>query len=380
MKLYICIVLYYVLSMVIEKILHNRLNRKIWVLIIVLPLLILSAFRAPTVGNDTFNYYRSYMMVSQEAFFSPSQSRLELGYIFYMRLIALFGFSYLGFQIITSTFIMFSVSRFIYKYSSNMAFSFFIFITARMFFNSMNISRQFLSIAILLFSIDFIKERKFIKFTIFVLLATSIHFTSIVFFVVYPLSYIKFNAKKTILLLSLGVISAISFDKLIQIFVSVTGRYAGYLEGGYFNFEGNIAIYINLIINLLFFLVAVFTKYWRCDELEKLDEKLGLNNQFIKQGFSNENLWYIFCLLTLILSIIGLNATILSRIESYYSIFFLAFIPNVVKYIRSKELRAIVTLGIIVGLFASFIVVMVFRPYWTTVYPYVWYWDWRLSN
>jgi hypothetical protein len=261
-----------------------------------------------------------------------------------------------------------------------MAFSFFIFITARMFFNSMNISRQFLSIAILLFSIDFIKERKFIKFTIFVLLATSIHFTSIVFFVVYPLSYIKFNAKKTILLLSLGVISAISFDKLIQIFVSVTGRYAGYLEGGYFNFEGNIAIYINLIINLLFFLVAVFTKYWRCDELEKLDEKLGLNNQFIKQGFSNENLWYIFCLLTLILSIIGLNATILSRIESYYSIFFLAFIPNVVKYIRSKELRAIVTLGIIVGLFASFIVVMVFRPYWTTVYPYVWYWDWRLSN
>lgn len=377
MQLYICIALYYVLSMIIEKILHNRINRTIWILVLVLPLFILSAFRAPTVGNDTISYLRSYIIVSQESFFSPSQSRLEIGYIFYMRLIALFGFSYFGFQVITSTLILFSVSRFIYKYSHNIAFSFFIFMTSRMFFASMNISRQYLAMAILLFSVEFIKNRNFLKFSIAVVIASSIHFTAIIFFAVYPLSKLKFNLKKTILLLSLGIITFLLFDKIINIFVSVIGRYEGYLEGEYFNFERNIAVYLSLIINLLFFLVALLTKYWKYGEPEKHAKEIGIYYQASSLELPNEKLFYIFCLLTLILSIIGLKATILSRIESYFSIYFLAFIPSVVKCIRINELRAIVVIGIIIGLFASFVVVMIFRPHWTTVFPYEWYWNWK---
>jgi len=163
---------------------------------------------------------------------------------------------------------------------------------------------------------------------------------------------------------------------VVQVFVSITGRYKGYLEGGYFNFEGNIAIYLNLGINLLFFLVAFLTKYWKSRQPQKFSIGSKSNNKMQNHKISDEQLWYTFCLLTLIVSIIGLNATILSRVETYFSVFFLAFIPSVIKHIKNKELRAIVTLGITAGLFASFVVVMVFRPYWTTVFPYQWYWNW----
>ncbi len=377
MLLYIILVLFYMFCMVLESIFGKKINRVVWTFILILPLFILSAFRAPTVGNDTFNYYKSYMTVSQETFFSSSQSRLEIGYIFYMRLIALFGFSYFGFQVITSAFTLVSVSKFIYKYSSSIAFSFFIFMTSRMFFGSMNTSRQYLAMAILLFSVEFIRNRKFYKFSMLVLLATSIHFTAIVFFIVYPLSKFKLNARRTFLLIGIGIIGSILFDQIIRIFVSVTGRYAGYLEGGYFNFEGNVAIYLSLIINLLYFLVAFFTKYWRYGEPEEFSKEIDSSNKSLASNLSNEKLWYVFCLLTLILSIMGLNATILNRIESYFSIFFLAFIPSVIKYIKAKEIRAIITLGIIVGLYASLLVVMILRPYWTGVFPYAWYWNWK---
>jgi len=98
--------------------------------------------------------------------------------------------------------------------------------------------------------------------------------------------------------------------------------------------------------------------------------------KLLKLRLPNEKLWYTFCLLTLIINIVGLNATILSRVESYFSIFFLAFIPSVLRAIKSQELRALVLLGVVAGLFASFVVVMVYRPYWTGVFPYQWYWDW----
>ncbi|MFW6015707.1 MAG: EpsG family protein, partial [bacterium] len=321
-------------------------------------------------------YLKSYNLVSPEAFFSATQSRMEIGYVIYMRVIALLGFSYLGFQIITSALILFSLSRFIYKYSNNVAFSFFVFMTTRMFFATMNISRQYLAVAILLFTVEFIREGKFIKFSLLVLVASSFHFTAIIFLIAYPLVNLKLNAKKTILLIGGGIINALLFDQMVKFFVAVTGRYAGYLEGGYFNFESNFAIYLNLGINLLFFLVAFLTKYWKSRLPQKYNIKTQSNNKFHNHKISDEQLWYTFCLLTLILSIIGINATILSRVEAYFSVFFLTFIPRIIKHIKSKELRAIVTLGIIAGLFASFVVVMVFRPYWTTVFPYQWYWNW----
>lgn len=381
MLMYIGLVVFYFLCMLLEKIIKKSLNKSIWFFVLVLPLFILAAFRAPSVGNDTFNYFKSYLTVTSEPFFSVSQSRMEIGYVFYMRLIALLGFSYLGFQVITSAFTLFSISRFISKYSTNIAFSFYIFMTTRMFFGTMNTSRQYLAIAILLFSVEFIKNRKFIKFLSLILIATSIHFTAIVFLIAYPLPALKLNAKKTSLFIITGIVMSIFFDALVQVFVNITGRYKGYLEGGYFNFEENIAIYLNLLINALFFLVAFLTKYWKANVLlENSCKNLKLNEidqKIERKKITNEQLWYTFCLLTLIVSISGLNATIMSRIEVFFSVFFLAFIPSVIKSIRSKVLRVIVTFGIIIGLFASFIVVMIYRPYWTTVFPYQWYWSWQ---
>lgn len=363
MYIYIYLALLYLLGIFIERRFVYKHRRKIWIFILILPLFILSALRAPTVGNDTYNYFVSYNIVAKESFFSVSQSRLEIGYIFYMRLIALFGFKYLGFQIITSFIILFSICRFIDRYSTNVSFSFFVFLTSHIYFGTMNITRQYLTIAILLFSIDAIKKQEFFKFCIYVAFASSIHFISIAFLIGYPLSKIRINKIRSIQLIIVGLVSSLFFNNIVRLFVKITGRYSSYLESGYFNFENYIAIYLNLCINICFFLLAYNTGYWKKDI------------RLINQKSTYRKLWYIFCLLTLIISIVGLNATIISRIEAYYKMFYIVYIPDVIRSINNKESRSIVSLGVIVGLFLSFIVIMIYRPYWTTVFPYEWFWD-----
>ncbi len=366
--------IYYLLCTIIEKLYKIEANRKIWLLILALPLLFLLAFRAPTVGCDTLGYFKSYMGVSDKLFFSTIHSRMELGYIYYMRIISLFGFNYLGFQVITSAFTMFSISRFVYRYSANMAFSFFIFMTTRNYFGTMNVSRQYLAVAILLFSIEFIRDRKPIKFIILVLIATNIHFSAIIFLLAYPITCYKLDSKSTLFVILVGILISISFEQFIEVILGILGRYEGYLGGKYFIMEGKVAIYFNLLINFLFFMVAYCAKYWKCSEEGR--NQMGKYIQPSHVHLSNERMWYAFCLLTLIFSIMGLNSTILTRVELYFSIFYLVFIPSVLKNIKHKEIRTIVALGITVGLFASFLVVMVYRPNWTNVFPYQWYWNW----
>lgn len=381
MILYIGISFFYIICMFIEKVRGKRLNRKIWTLVLIIPLFIIAAFRSPNIGNDTLNYYRSYLIVSQEKFFSRTRSRFEPGYVFFMKIIDLLGFDYLGFQIITSAIIMFSVGRFISKYSNNIAFSFYIFVTTRMFFGTMNIVRQYLAIAILLFSVEYIKKRNFIKFSILVLIAYCFHSTAIVFLIMYPIANIKFDAKKTVVFLGIGMVSSIFFDFLVRKFVILMGKYEGYLYGEYFNFEHNIAIYFHLLINCCFFLVAVIGKYWDANNSKNINQhenyKIKTSNNSLIKIIPNEQLWYTCCIFTLLFSIIGLKSTIINRIELYFSVFFLAFIPSLTRSIKSKEIRAIVIGGIIIGLFISFIIVMIYRPRWNIVFPYEWYWDWN---
>ncbi|RIW36054.1 EpsG family protein [Bacillus salacetis] len=381
MALYIGLSIFYILVMLLEWMIGKRLNSKLSIIILLLPLFILAGFRATTVGNDTLNYYTTFLSVSQENLFSSTVSRLEIGYIFLMRIIGNLGLSYLGFQIITTAFIFLSIGRFIYKYSLNPALSVFVFVTSRMFFGTMNISRQYIAIAILLYSIDFLKKREFTKFFIIVFLASLFHSSALVFLILYPIALVKLNKKRIILFIGVGTILSIIFDNVIQLVINLTNKYQGYLDSQYFNFEGNTAIYFQLAIYFIFFIVGSYTGYWKSDYNNIKEINSNTINKRIRKSnnkgvtITNEMIWYVAALLTFIIGIVGLNSTIMDRIAMYFSVFYLAYIPSLITKIRSKHIRVIIINGIILGLFLSFCIVMIYRPNWNTVFPYVWYQD-----
>lgn len=371
MALYVGLLFYYIFGMLFEKIIGRKMNNKFWILILTIPLFIIVAFRSQFVGNDTLNYYGSFTTVSQESFFSETVSRLEIGYVYCIRTISLLGFDYLGFQIITTAFVYFSLARFIYKYSSNYAMSMFCFVTLNMFAQTMNISRQYIAIAILTYSISFILEKKPIKFSIVVFIATLFHTTSLIFLIIYYLVNVKLTKMKKLIIIIVGISISIGFDFVIGILSKFFGVYEGYLSGEYFETEGKIAVYFLLMIYFSFFLLGTAVGYGK-DRNKNNDgtATICVTNQ---RRINKERLYYVAILITLVLGIIGLNTSIMSRLVSYFFIFFLVYIPDVLKVIKEKNIRFIVTNAIVVGLFLYYMIIMIFRPQWTGVIPYTWY-------
>ena len=94
----------------------------------------------------------------------------------------------------------------------------------------MNISRAYLAISFLLLSIKYIIDRNFIKFLIFVLIATLFHTSAIVFLIIYPFTYLKWTYKKFLIFIFMSISVSLFFNQIIELFIQITGRYEGYLS------------------------------------------------------------------------------------------------------------------------------------------------------
>lgn len=156
----------------------------------------LMMFRSINVGNDTDQYTFIFNKISRtnDIQLFIKSSRLEAGYIYLNKFLSMICDHPQILFIVTGAFTAFSFGRFIYKYSKLPWMSAYMFLTLQFFDLSMSGVRQILSIAILLFSYDFIINRKFFKFLLVVLLATTIHTSAIMFLIIYPLA--KFRMKK----------------------------------------------------------------------------------------------------------------------------------------------------------------------------------------
>lgn len=382
MFLYIILSIYYVLCILIELGLKNKnkkINENFWIFILLFPLFFLAAFRSVNVGNDTYNYFRSFNLISQESLFSSTVSRLEIGYVFLVKFLSKLGLNYLGFQVVVNLFIYYVFGITIKKYSKFYSVSAFVFFNMNMFFQTMNISRAYLAISFLLLSIKYIIDRNFIKFLIFVLIATLFHTSAIVFLIIYPFTYLKWTYKKFLIFIFISISVSLFFNQIIELFIQITGRYESYLSSKYFQFEDNIARYFYLLFQLVFFIIGLFSRYYKLNILTIANKsnnvidsikKLNINEQSIKI-----NLWFSSTAITLLIAIAGLKATIMSRIGIYFSTLYIIYIPEIINHIKTLKIGKLLTFVILTLLLFYFYIIMIYRPNWIGVIPYEFYWN-----
>ena len=97
-------------------------------------------------------------------------------------------------------FSIFVKANFIRKYSPYIFISLFYYYSFDFHNSEMGQIRNSLAISILLLSIKYIKQKKFKKFILVVLVATSFHYSAIIFLIAYMVNYINFNKKRLIYL------------------------------------------------------------------------------------------------------------------------------------------------------------------------------------
>ena len=294
-----------------------RHGKKLWVIIIsALPLFLLSGLRYG-IGTDFASYediYIQYTSKGQRGKYEP---------LFYLigRILSLFKADPQWLFVVCAAIYIFFIFVSIYNNSPYPLLSIFLLFGLTYYFLSFNAVRQGLGCAILLYSLKYVESKNFIKFLFCILAAGGMHYSCLIFVIVYFMSGIRFTVLKTISTLCILIASQGIVTLVINLLFKNT-KYAVYLVETTFNILSLPGMAIQVAI-----LVLAIAAY---------KPSLMYNACCGAQLFAT---W---------VTIMG-NAIPLSvRIKWIFGVPAILLIPMAISNIKSASMRAFITIGVVV--------------------------------
>jgi len=243
----------------------------------------------------------------------------------------LFGDNFQLYLFVFSMPYLIAISYFIYKYSNDLITSFILFTCLQFFEISFTLMRQVNGMAFLLLALVFFIDRKYIRFLIFVVVASLMHAVCILFLVMLLFTKPVIN-KKTLFLVGIIVLVIFSFPQKVLSFVFdyfiTSDRWVGYESS-------------TLTKNLTFFYINLII--W-------LFELLNIKN--IKR-FRTLMLFFVASTISLMVSPLIVEMGEASRICYLFGIFNVILLPESLTLIKKKEERDISRV-IVVGLLITY--------------------------
>jgi len=229
-------------------------KKKVYCRILGFSLFLIAALRSTSVGIDSLQYSRIYYRVQQLSLGDIIANFLEVGFYFLLKLLTLISKDHqIAFAVIGAIY-AYSISRFIYKHSREPLASFIMLISMIYFAFSLTGLRQTVAISILLFSIDYILQRRWKKFFLLVFCACLFHRSAIFFAPAYFLKKRQISVSRISLYLFIAPFVFVLrpvFLNLIQLFL-----YSDYR----IDFEQSAGGWTTLFVYILILIVAAIFK------------------------------------------------------------------------------------------------------------------------
>ncbi len=168
-----------------------------------LVLFLVSALRAH-VGYDYNLYGGWYMDVQTSSMDDIMLIKQEKGFMVPMKLISDVNSDYQVMFVIIAFIITAAVMLYIFVYSEKPYLSVFFYISFGLFFNSMNFMRQMIAAAVILYAMQYIRKKQFMRFAALVLFASVFHVSALIVLPFYFILRIKMDW------LTLGTYTAIT--------------------------------------------------------------------------------------------------------------------------------------------------------------------------
>ena len=307
-----------------------------------LPLVLIAAFRAPSVGTDTgIAYYQYYYLEYGNSYKSIFDSS-EFGFIALVKIGYFLFHSYNGFLFIVAFFItFFSLVGLLNSSTEQMvAYSCLLFL-AFIYFDSFNIMRQMCAVSLIFAALPLLKKNRLLLFILIVLLSSIFHNSSIICLLI-PLFYILrkkgFILIKILLLFILGLLPFILpfvFQQLSN--VSYFSKYV--LLYSNFQFSVSFLSLSLFIYNLpIYFIVAFYGK------------------ELLKKDTFNYVL-LMMCFMSAVCALFKLSIVWVSRLYLYFSISYCFLLPECIKLSANKTVLslALVAYSVLFFIFFYFI-------------------------
>lgn len=332
---------------------YEKLVSQLFGIVSFTTLLILSGMRGLNVGVDTEMFVRVFRNTPNGlADLDKYADRFEYGYRLFQCTIAEFtsdphALLFLG--ALVTLILMYVV---FYKESRLPWFSILMFMTLMFYYNSMNMMRQYIAIALTCTAIYCLTQDKKVAFVCFTIIAGLFHTSAYIVLILLPLSYIKINTKKRYIYIVVSAVIALGIGSLLPLLIRMMPNYQGYLTSDRYFLQNQLGTILKVLVYLLFFILVDYSYRKSSD------------------GSKAEQVEYWASLLGLVITLAAINGSILTRMGTYFSIMFCISVPNSLVKIPNKTNKTFLAIFVMGGCLMYNLVILIFRPYWSGVLPY----------
>lgn len=235
-----------------------------------------------------------------------------------------------------SVFVVGVFCRFVYKYSDNPLLSYIVYMALGYYGIGFQMLRHIIAASILLISYDYLRDRKFIRFLLLVLLASCFHITAFVFIVAYPIYVWKVGVKQIGLIVAAVIMGYFFRGVVLSILQSVLSNQERFSM--YFMTDHTV-----LAVTGFFILLIVYVVSWLMIPKAERNE-LDIRGMF--------NLSMIATIAMFMVSIIGE----FHRISMYFGFYNTLLLPSACKRYKGtkKEIISILIGVVMVAYFLAF--------------------------
>lgn len=238
-------------------------SRKVIFYTLVVLLTFLACFRDVSVGKDTqyyirlFNTIRSVRWVDLWSF--SRQTGYEIGYVVYNKFLSLISSHGQVVTIGNSLILMLLAAQFTRKECSNPILGLYVFYAIGIYQSSFNIASSLIAAYIVFSGIDSIRNRKLIKYSACVLVATLFHTAAIMMIVLYFVYNAKINTKRILVFLGGGIAIAFFLSRILVLATRfIPLKYTRYMTRASDN--GMILLFHLLILGAVFIVQMASSK------------------------------------------------------------------------------------------------------------------------
>jgi len=346
-------------AIVFKFIIKSKLSKEIFVFLTTLQLILIQGLRDKNVGTDLMRYHTSFIESGQQSLNEVlTKNPQELSYAILEHLIYKITGNYQVFLLVISIFSLVVLGQFILKFSLDPYLSYIIYIVFSFFDFGFSGLTQTIAISFTILAFQCLINKNTFFFITFILFAATFHLSALIFLAVYPLQYLKWR----LISLIMGTISLVLWYVFripignLTISSTLYNQYQGYLEvsGGI----GTISIFL-----LLFVILGV----------------LLIDNR------QNEHQEYRFLtniiILSLFIQILSSVSYMFTRLNFYFLIYIIIFIPLVFSLLitKIKEKRLIEFITFSSKIFLVLLLLNYYSEYLTKlpygILPYYFFWE-----
>lgn len=280
---------------------------------------LIAGLRSSCVGSDTLMYNNIFLNTMNKSFVQIISTSKFIGYELLMKIFSSFSYGnhtlFLIFVAVISNGLFFYCA-YKFKIASPLYVAFF-YVTFYYFFQSMNMTRQTLAIALCVFSFYLFSQKKNISSFLVFICAVLVHSTSIVTIVFLLLYKISWSKKKYMILAIVTFMVALLYPILINLFARLFDSYNMYVNStvDYSSRGGRILL---VIFYTLILIIGIYHSTKTKD--------------YSQIFMTIQGILVISCLLGFLFS----SDQLMIRIQMYFEIFLIYYLPMLFIRYRKK--------------------------------------------